>query len=109
MTVTILDDSMSSDRTPHTARLTPTDWRAWEVSWLPGRRVDRNSAITAMALADLAASDDMHAGHRLWPHISAWAGELELTAPEALTRLADAPRWADAGRSGARDDPEAAG
>jgi hypothetical protein len=109
VTVTILDDSMSSDRTPHTARRTPADWRTWEVSWLSGRSVDRNSAITAMALADLAASDDVHAGHRLWPHVSAWAAELELTPSEALTQLANAPQWAVADWSGARGDPEAGG
>jgi hypothetical protein len=67
MTMTILDDCMSSDRTPHTARLAPGDRHTWEVSWLPGRHMDRNSAITAMVLADMVASDDMKAGHRLWP------------------------------------------
>ena len=107
MALTILDDTMSSDRTPHTARLTPDDWRAWEVSWLPGRRIDRNSAITAMALADVAASDDIHAEHRWWPVVSAWAEELELTAPEALTHLANAPLWVSTDRSGTLDDREA--
>jgi hypothetical protein len=108
MTVTILEDGMSSDRTPHTARLAPSDSHSWEVSWLPGRHIDRNSAITAMILADMVVSDDMHAGHRLWPHVEGWAAELALTAPEALTQVASPPGWADAGRSGAPDDPEAA-
>jgi hypothetical protein len=108
MTMTILDDCMSSDRTPHTARLAPGDRHTWEVSWLPGRHMDRNSAITAMVLADLVASDDMKAGHRLWPHVEGWAAELALTTPEALTRIAGQPGWADTSRTCELDDPEAA-
>jgi hypothetical protein len=34
------------------------------VSWLPGQILDHNSAITAMILADLAAEEDLHQGHR---------------------------------------------
>jgi hypothetical protein len=106
--VTILDDSMSSGRTLHTARLVPGDSHSWEVSWLPGQHMDRNSAITAMLLADTVASDDMHVGHRLWPHLEGWAAELALTAREALTQIASQPSWANPGRTGALDDPEAA-
>jgi hypothetical protein len=105
MTLTILDDSISSDRTPHTARPAPGDGHAWEVSWLPGRHMDRNSAITAIVLADVQGPGDMHAGHHHWPHIESWAAELALTAPEALTQIANLPSWKDA----VPDDPEAAG
>jgi len=108
MTMTILDDCMSSDRTPHTARLAPGERHTWEVSWLPGRHMDRNSAITAMVLADMVASDDMKAGHRLWPHVEGWAAELALVAPEALARIASQPGWANGGRTCELDDPEAA-
>ena len=55
----------------------------WEVSWLPGQTLDRNTAITAMILADTAAKDDLREGHRLWPHIQGWAAELGLTGPDA--------------------------
>ena len=72
MTLTINDSSMTSDRTTHTARHTP-DRNGWDVSWLPGRTLDRNAAITAMVLADTAAEPDLHEGHRLWPHIQSWA------------------------------------
>ena len=51
MTLTINDTTMTSDQTPHTARQAPSQ-NGWEVSWLPGRTLDRNSAITAMILAD---------------------------------------------------------
>ena len=54
MTVTINDTTMTSDQTAHTARLASGRRHLWEVSWLPGRALDRNSAITAMTLAGLA-------------------------------------------------------
>ena len=54
MTVTITDATMTSDQTAHAARLAPRQSAPVEVSWLPGRALDRNSAITAMTLADSA-------------------------------------------------------
>ena len=51
MTLTINDTTMTSDQTAHTARHAP-DRNGWEVSWLPGQTLDRNSAITAMILAE---------------------------------------------------------
>ena len=90
MTLTINDTTMTSDQTPHTARQAPSR-SGWQVSWLPGRTLDRNTAITAMILADLAAEEDLHQGHRLWPHIQGWAEELGLTAPEAIARASQPP------------------
>jgi hypothetical protein len=63
MALTIGDDGISSDRTRHTARLTPDGDQLWEVSWLPGRPLDRNSAITAMVLADVTAHSDVNPRH----------------------------------------------
>ena len=83
MTLTINDTTMTSDRTAHTARHAP-ERNGWEVSWLPGQTLDRNTAITAMILADTTAEHGLHEGHRLWPHIQGWAEELGLTAPEAI-------------------------
>ena len=57
MTLTITDHAMTSDHTPHTARPAPGHQHAWQVSWLPGRLLDRNTAITAMILADTTAED----------------------------------------------------
>ena len=82
MTLTIHDTTMTSDQTAHTARQSPTR-DGWEVSWLPGQTLDRNTAITAMILADVVGKADLHEGHRLWPHIQGWAEELGLTGPEA--------------------------
>jgi hypothetical protein len=81
------------------------------VSWLPGQDLDRNTAITAMALADTAGSGAHDRGHRLWPFVEAWAAELGLSAPDALSR-ASQPRESghiSKGVSVERADPEAAG
>ena len=89
MALTINDTAMTSDQTAHTARQAPSG-HGWEVSWLPGQTLDRNSAITAMTLAD-TAEPGLHEGHRLWPHIQGWAGELGLTAPDAIARASQPP------------------
>ena len=91
MTLTINDTTMTSDQTAHTARPAPGPQPGWEVSWLPGQTLDRNTAITAMTLADLAGEQNLHEGHRLWPHIQSWAEELGLTAPDAIERAAQPP------------------
>jgi hypothetical protein len=110
MTLTITDDAMTSDHTPHTARPAPGRQQAWQVSWLPGRLMDRNTAITAMILADTAASTDLHSGHRLWPHVQSWAEQLGLTGPDALVRASGPPRQIASQNEAAGEpsDPEAA-
>jgi hypothetical protein len=91
MGLTINDTAMTSDHTGHTARQAPGRPHVWEVSWLPGQVLDRNSAITAMVLADTVAQDDLHEGHRLWPHIQGWAEELGLTGTDAIARISQPP------------------
>ena len=86
MTLTIYDTAMTSDQTAHTARLAPGRQHLWEVSWLPGQALDRNSAITAMTLADLAGEPDLNEQYQLWPFIQGWAAELGLTGSDAITR-----------------------
>ena len=80
------------------------------MSWLPGQILDRNTAITAMILADTTAEADLHEGHRLWPHIQSWAEELGLTAPDAITRATQPPRDINRHqeRASGQPDPEAA-
>jgi hypothetical protein len=90
MTLTINDTTMTSDQTAHTARQAPSQ-HGWEVSWLPGQTLDRNTAITAMILADLTTEGDLHEGHKLWPHIQGWAAELGLTGPEAVAAASQPP------------------
>ncbi len=110
MTLTITDHAMTSDQTQHTARPALGRQHAWQVSWLPGRLLDRNTAITAMILADTTAEEDLHQGHRLWPFVQSWAGELGLTAPDAITLTSAPPeRSASRGQAPNLPDREAAG
>ena len=89
MTLTITDTTMTSDQSAHTARHAPSG--RWEVSWLPGQTLDRNTAITAMILADTTTEPGLREGHQLWPHIQGWAEELGLTAPDAIARASQPP------------------
>jgi hypothetical protein len=96
MAVNILDDSMSSDRTTHSARLMPGRAHLWEVSWLPGHRLDRNRAITAMVLADLAGPGDLRPGDRQWIFAKGWADELGIRADDAIERISQPSKWSAA-------------
>ncbi len=72
--------------------------------------MDRNSAITAIVLADVAGTDEVDAGHRLWPDIEGWAAELGLSAPNALAWASEPPdRVSIEKDSVVPEDPEAAG
>jgi len=110
MSLFISHDAITGEHTTHTARPVPGDPHAWEVTWLPGRRMNRNNAITAMVLADVAGSCDLESGDRLWPHVQGWAAEVGLTASQALARVSQPSARRTAGRDGAaHSDPEAAG
>ena len=104
MTLTISDTAMTSDRSHCTARHSP-DRNGWEVSWLPGQLLDRNTAITAMTLADTAAEHDLHDRHPLLPHVESWAEELGLTAPEAIARASQPPSVTDREQEPANQQP----
>ena len=108
MTLTISDTTMTSDQTVHTASLAPGRQHLWEVSWLPGRALDRNSAITAMVIADYAGERDLSERHRLWPFVESWAAELGLTGSDAINRASrpGSPRH-EPGQERERPDPEA--
>jgi len=106
MTLTINDTTMTSDQNPHTARQAPGRPHHWQVSWLPGQAMGRNTAITAMLLADTAGQGDLHEGHRLWPHIQSWAAELGLTGPDAIARASQPPRGLDPGQERASGQPD---
>ena len=106
MTLTITDTTITSDQNPHTARLAPGCQHIWQASWLPGEVLDRNTAITAMLLADIAGKGDLHEGHRLWPHIESWAAELGLTGPDAIARASQPPRGLDPGQERASGQPD---
>jgi hypothetical protein len=86
MTLTVTGTTMTSDQTAHTARQAPGGRHLWEVSWLPGRALDRNSAITAMTLADHAGERELNEQHHLWPFNQGWAAELGLTGSDAINQ-----------------------
>ena len=106
MTLTSTDTTMTSDQTAHTARLAPGSQHLWEVSWLPGKALDRNSAMNAMIVADLAS--DLNERHHLWPFIQSWAAGLGLTGSDAISRASQpgTPRQRH-DRESERPDPEA--
>lgn len=93
MSTTITDVLMTSDQTRHIAQ-----WETnglghhqgtWAVSWLPQQCFRRDQAITAMTLAETVAMIGVSPESRWWPHIEQWAGELGLTAQQAVELIAD--------------------
>ena len=91
--ITITDTTMTSPATPHTATATGG---GWEVSWLPGRTLDRNQAITAMTIADMVGGTGVpRADDPIWLFLG-WAAELGLTAPGAVARVSEPPTGRDA-------------
>jgi hypothetical protein len=87
--ITITDTAMTSPATPHTATATGG---GWQVSWLSGRTLDRNQAITAMTIADMVGGTGVpRADDPVWLHLDGWAAELGLTAPGAVARVAEPP------------------
>ncbi len=44
-----------------------------------------------MILADIAATGDIHPGHRLWPAVQSWSAELGLTGPDAISQASQPP------------------
>jgi hypothetical protein len=92
MALIITDMTITSDQSSHAASRAPGRPRGWEVSWLPGQILDRDTATTAMILADIAGKGDLHHGHRLWPVVERWAADLGLTGSDAITQASHPPR-----------------
>ena len=100
MSLTITDEVMRSTNTQHNACRLPTDADpdadVWAVSWLPGRRLTRNEAITAMTIAETVGripADALPEAYdsKLWLHIDGWAAELGLSGPHAVARVSEPP------------------
>jgi hypothetical protein len=94
------DNAISSDRTPHSARLVNGSLYYWEVSYLPGRRMDYYDAHTAMTIADMAGPEHTHDELRAWVRREIWADRIGLNAVDVLDHVACPPAWA-AGEKGA--------
>jgi hypothetical protein len=95
MALIITDTAITSDYSAHTARRSPDRNRGWEVSWLPGQVLDRDTATTAMILADIAAKGDLRHGDRHWPVVEQWAASLGLTGSDAITQASEPPGGID--------------
>jgi hypothetical protein len=108
MNLWITDEVMTSDATAHTARPVAG---GWELSWLPGRVVDRNQAVSGMVIAEnLAAGVAPDQGRS--PLLRMLAAELGLSPGEALGHFTGAATaeagsdaiWVEVAAEDAADD-----
>lgn len=66
MSIRITDEPMTSDTTPDSAR---AHGDGWALTWLPGRVLTRNQAITAMVLAETVAGGVGDHTDKRWPRL----------------------------------------
>lgn len=77
---------MTSEITAHWAVQIPGRPGCWLVSWLPGRVLDRNQAITAMTLAETVTTHPTPDEPGRWVY-GGWAEELGLPLVQAQTSI----------------------
>jgi len=87
---------MTSTATRHTAAAGPEPARyepeTWSVTWLPGRVLTRDQAITAMTIAEVVATHDLcDNSSPVWLHVDGWAAELGISGPHAVTEASLPP------------------
>lgn len=87
MAIHISEHEMSSTSTAHTAREADG---TWTVTWLPGRNLTRNQAISAMMIA-VTVAGPLEPGDLRFLHIEGWAAELGLAAETAVTMALQPP------------------
>ena len=75
---------MTSDTTRHSTR---PDGDGWAATWLPGRVLTHNQAITAMLLAETAAGGIGDHTDKRWLFIESWANELSITGADAIGKI----------------------
>jgi hypothetical protein len=91
VTTKITETEMTSDLTRHTARAAGG---GWTVSWLPGRTLTQNQAVTAMTIAEIVAehAGDLAGSGSAWRiHVDGWAAELGITGPHAVAEASLSP------------------
>jgi len=97
----ITQDWMTSEQTRHSARRAPDGGAdRWQVSWWPrrGESIGRNTAITAMTLAEIISTDEefpanSDAGRKRETLILNFLAELGMRPIEALPAVAAPPQW----------------
>jgi hypothetical protein len=87
---------MTSDQTRHTATAwpVPDEPTLWTVTWLPGRNLTRDQAVTAMTIAEMVverAGILADSSSKLWWHMDGWAAELGITGPQAVAGASMSP------------------
>lgn len=99
MALTITDKAIRGTDTPHRAhrQLSAT----WTVTWLPGRLLSRDQAITAMTIAEEvgripADCDPEVYDEASWSRVDALADELGMSGPDAVARASESPEDAAA-------------
>jgi hypothetical protein len=91
MAIKITDAEMTSDDTRHAAKATED---GWAVSWLPGRSLTQNQAVTAMTVAEavIVHADELtDTASRWWLHIGQWATELGISGTYAVAEASLSP------------------
>lgn len=94
MALTITENKITGSGTRHTAILVgytgAEEGTGWRVSWLPGRLLDSNQAVTAMMIAEMCAGG-IEPGSVRWVQVAGWAGELCVAAGDAVRLAAEPP------------------
>jgi hypothetical protein len=90
MSTRINETEMTSTVTDHTAQHIGT---GWVVTWLPGRMLTANQAVTAMTIAETVAAHGTPElrSSRWWGHVESWAEELGLNGPYAASQAVRTP------------------
>lgn len=85
MTLSITDSVMTSTATDHQAAKVTREG-VWSCTWCPGLQLDRNQAVSAVTLAEFIESGTAE-GSKHWPLVRSLAGELGMTAQEAVAKV----------------------
>lgn len=93
--INIYDTEITSNTTTHTATARPLPGQpaTWTVTWLLGRVLTRNEAITAMTIAETTATpaDPRNAAEDRRLNLESWAAELGLSADEVTEMSSEPP------------------
>lgn len=88
MSLHIASNLMYGDTTEHTAR---EEDGTWTVTWLPGRALDRNQAVSAMQIA-VAVAASVEPGDLRFIHVEGWSAELGLSGRDAVAMARKPPQ-----------------
>ena len=114
MALTWNNNIITSDRTPHSARLIPGSLEYWEVSYLPGIPMEYDDAYMAMTIAEkqCPGDEDLALSHwdpqdiRTWVRQGLWADILDLDIDEVRESASRPPAWTDGGKDYCEHDRE---